>query len=59
MAAHGATLREARRKTGNGITTVAEMARGIIPIRNVVIEFAVGLGEPVDEWLRLSGYLPT
>lgn len=52
------SLRAAAYKTGLDHTTIMDMGRGHVPQRRTVMDFARGLGEPVNKWLQLAGYDP-
>jgi len=48
--------REAARRTGLSNTTIVDMRGGRVPSRDVVRQFAEGLGLPVEEWLEAARY---
>jgi len=45
-------------KTGIDHTTIMAMSHGRVPKKGLVIDFATGIGEPVNKWLQLAGYPP-
>ncbi len=54
----GWTLRQASIRTHVSHNTIGDMAQGIIPGRGMVIQWAEGLNESVNDWLVLAGYDP-
>ena len=56
---HFASYREAYDKTRVEQTTLIRMRKyGLRPSRGKVIEFAEGLGEPINRWLEVAEYPP-
>jgi transcriptional regulator with XRE-family HTH domain len=56
--ARGLSLRAAALKTGVDHTTISQMRSGMIPKKGIIIDWAVGLGEEINHWLKLAGYEP-
>lgn len=58
MQARGLTNRGVTIKTSIDHGTVNNMRQGMVPKKGVILDFALGLGENVNEWLVLCGYDP-
>lgn len=54
----GLSLRQAKYKTGIDHATIMDMSHGFVPRQDLVMQWAQGLGESVNKWLRLAGYQP-
>lgn len=50
------SYRQAALVTGIDYNTIYNMKTGITPTRGKVIQWAEGLREPINEWLKLAGY---
>lgn len=58
LGSRGLSLRQAQIKTNIDHTTILKMSKGWRPKKGVLIDFAVGLSEPINKWLQLAGYDP-
>lgn len=54
----GWSFRRATIASGVTYGTIGNMAAGMVPGRDHIIDWAVALGEDVNYWLKLAGYEP-